>query len=510
MSRLHPSPRRRAVVCLALVLALATSTAGCGEQQEAAAAPNRAHQWFAAYHSALRQGVFNAGRFYAADVSVDTTMFAGNRVTGRIEAITEIGTIFSAMGRTGTEELPGDVYLAEGGALQPGGFAHAQQEVPQVVASISQVGPGGIEAQAFGVSPRVWGRDWRMPALEDLVTRWSQAWQEGASSGVEDLYAPDATLVDSLAAIRAVSRTAIAEVVEQPGPRGRLPVSALEPWGAASPRLYVLGLGRSVWWRMAPIERVAVLDQTTAGRCPGAIAAVLTLEGGPGSEDPLRIVREERYHRDADLARCSGGRLPAGWWDDVPMPAPVAKEPTGAIDAGANRVATFNATPSLAALASWGLDRYAAAGLSTPRLAEVAFYSPTVDLCEGVAGLAAGGAVSLCLATAQACVDDACTDWAPWAKWTVLHELGHVWIATNTTQVEHDHFVQQAGLGSWADTDAPWGERGVEVAASALAWGLMDEPWPHPPLSGRSCDELRSLFTTLAGVAAPGSAPCPL
>jgi hypothetical protein len=55
-----------------------------------------------------------------------------------------------------------------------------------------------------------------------------------------------------------------------------------------------------------------------------------------------------------------------------------------------------------------------------------------------------------------------------------------------------------------------WDDRGVELAASTIAWALTNEPMVHPRFADRfTCNELGELFTTLTGKPVPESAGCP-
>ena len=73
-----------------------------------------------------------------------------------------------------------------------------------------------------------------------------------------------------------------------------------------------------------------------------------------------------------------------------------------------------------------------------------------------------------------------------------------------------ERFTEQAGLPTWADTASVWEDRGVELAASTIAWALTDEPMVNPRFADRfTCRQLGDLFKTLTGKPAPKSARCP-
>ena len=98
---------------------------------------------------------------------------------------------------------------------------------------------------------------------------------------------------------------------------------------------------------------------------------------------------------------------------------------------------------------------------------------------------------------------------------TTLHELGHVWMSAPgrggpVPPEVTERFTEQAGQPTWADTAYVWQDRGVELAASTIAWALTDEPVVHPQFADRfRCSELGELFTTLTGKPVPESAGCP-
>jgi hypothetical protein len=60
-------------------------------------------------------------------------------------------------------------------------------------------------------------------------------------------------------------------------------------------------------------------------------------------------------------------------------------------------------------------------------------------------------------------------------------------------------YLNDAGLTSWASPDVDWADRGVERAAWALAWGLLEIPITNP---AAFVDELRS-FELLTGITSP-------
>ena len=134
-------------------------------------------------------------------------------------------------------------------------------------------------------------------------------------------------------------------------------------------------------------------------------------------------------------------------------------------------------------------------------------------MCGGINGFTLGTTVNLCFVEGSRTGNSSeYTDWKS-AKSTTLHELGHVWMSARgrggpVPPEVTERFTKQAGLPTWADTEYQWRYRGVELAASTIAWALTDEPEVHPWFADR-CSELGALFTTLTGKPVPESAQCP-
>jgi hypothetical protein len=55
---------------------------------------------------------------------------------------------------------------------------------------------------------------------------------------------------------------------------------------------------------------------------------------------------------------------------------------------------------------------------------------------------------------------------------TMLHEIGHIWLDTNTTQSLRDRFLELRGLRSWNASSDPWELRGSEQGAEIMSWAL--------------------------------------
>ena len=191
----------------------------------------------------------------------------------------------------------------------------------------------------------------------------------------------------------------------------------------------------------------------------------------------------------------------------------MAKIQTGVLTLDGDDVVMFNSTPVLEELFTWAVNQFTEAGLAPPIVTEVAFYDRRLDMCTGINGFTLGTTLSLCFVEGSTIGNSSeYTDWKL-AKATTLHELGHVWMSARgrggpVPPEVTERFTEQAGLPTWADTAYVWQDRGVELAASTIAWALTDEPVVHPYFADR-CSELGDLFTTLTRKPVPESARCP-
>jgi hypothetical protein len=169
-----------------------------------------------------------------------------------------------------------------------------------------------------------------------------------------------------------------------------------------------------------------------------------------------------------------------------------------------------NSSPTLDRLIGWGLGRFTEAGLVAPGVDSVTFVDRRAPACAGINGLAAGNDVSLCFGTSDACTDDGCAGWRPWARKALLHELSHLWLAQYVTPETQSTFLSASGLPTWESPDLPWGERGVELAAETMAGALMDEAVaPNVELTrSYACAQWAAMYTILTGQA-PADPTCP-
>lgn len=145
----------------------------------------------------------------------------------------------------------------------------------------------------------------------------------------------------------------------------------------------------------------------------------------------------------------------------------------------------YGADPEFAATIESAIDRFSSAGLDLPELR--IYYHSDPSGCPG--------------ATAQFNQDGSGTriDLCTQVTYTLLHELAHAWEHHSMDDSTRQAYLEHAGLNAWADPNVDWVDRGVESAATSIAWGLLETPITNPAAFP---DELRS-FELLTGTASP-------
>ncbi len=78
-----------------------------------------------------------------------------------------------------------------------------------------------------------------------------------------------------------------------------------------------------------------------------------------------------------------------------------------------------------------------------------------------------------------------------WRYRTALHELAHAYTAITFVEDDINAFLQINDVKTWLDRKAEWEERGSEIAAESLLWGMGVEPDVRIEAS---CDELLDNF----------------
>ena len=221
----------------------------------------------------------------------------------------------------------------------------------------------------------------------------------------------------------------------------------------------------------------AMFDVSVEDGCELRLVAEWQLQNG-------LIADEEIFYGVASLRRCLDARgldRPEGWWSGLKAPDPLGEKVTGTAATWDGAVVDIvNGSPAQHELVRWALERFQTARLVSPRVATIAF--PPTKLCSGSQDGAfalvhpTAARVDICLGEDNVCSDSTCATVNPYAQRSLLHELGHVWEHQNVDDDTRRTFLDNRGLLAWADSEAPWNERGNEQAAEAIAWGLMDHP----------------------------------
>ena len=145
----------------------------------------------------------------------------------------------------------------------------------------------------------------------------------------------------------------------------------------------------------------------------------------------------------------------------------------------------YGADPEFAAVIESAIDRFDGVGLTLPDLR--IYYHSDPSGCPGACALfnldGSGTRVDLCTQV----------------TYTLLHELAHAWEHHTMSDATRQAYLEHTGLPTWADPDVDWDDRGIESAATTIAWGLLETPITNP---AAFVDEL-SRFELLTGIASP-------
>lgn len=145
----------------------------------------------------------------------------------------------------------------------------------------------------------------------------------------------------------------------------------------------------------------------------------------------------------------------------------------------------YGADPEFTAVIESAIDRFDSVGLTLPELRVYYHHDPSG--CPG--------------ATAQFNQDGSGTrvDLCTQVAYTLLHELAHAWEYHTMSDATRQAYLDLTGLPTWADPDVDWADRGIESAATTIAWGLLETPITNP---AAFADELHS-FELLTGITSP-------
>ncbi len=319
---------------------------------------------------------------------------------------------------------------------------------------------------------------WTYPPEHPFSDRYVEVWSSGDPARLAEVYARGVVVHDALGGESRVGFDALAEEMEAARAIDR------GPW----PERFRFDVGDRH-------EQIAVFQ--LGGSCPALEARRWVLEGGV-------IVDETRYVHVPSVRRCEGS-AGDGWWTGFEA---VASDEFAVetLEIGGRSIELVNARVSQIELIRWLSDRYAAAALDRPDVAAV-WFPPSVDceLSEGIATPAddrfeLGHTVTLCFDA-----DELSSAW-PDRRWSShvahqgLHELAHVWMYDHLGERDERAFLERVRLDSWRDANVFWPERGVEVAAETIAWGLAESAQAEYVIGPRpDCAELTARFVMLTG-----------
>lgn len=137
----------------------------------------------------------------------------------------------------------------------------------------------------------------------------------------------------------------------------------------------------------------------------------------------------------------------------------------------------------------WAVERFEIAGLEPP-VVEIAFHRG-LSGCGGYLGFAIHGEVDLCTTLVD-----------PPARRALLHEMGHIWLDENLSDLERERFLEVRGLHAWNDPSDTWGLRGYEQGAEIMAWAL-GERILTPKIPDNEPTQLARGFELLTGLEPP-------
>jgi hypothetical protein len=340
------------------------------------------------------------------------------------------------------------------------------------------------------VSSRVFSEDlghlepamrWTAAPQHPFYDHYVDVWSSGDERRLAEVYAGGVVVRNALDGERWVGLEELAEEMDtgsqiEPG-----------PW----PELFRYDVGDRH-------EQIAVFQ--LGGSCPALEARRWVFDDGV-------IVDETRYAHVPSVRRCDGS-AGDGWWSGHE----VAAAEQLAIDTmviGGQRVDLVNAGREQADLVRSLLERYVSGSLAQPDVA-VVWFPPSVDcsLSEGIARreddrFEGGHTVTLCFIPDPMALGWEDEWWSAHVVHQGLHELAHVWMYDHLDDIDQLAFLRRVGLDVWQDADAFWPQRGVEVAAETIAWGLatsdMSAEYLIEPVP--DCEELTARYVLLTGQA---------
>lgn len=516
--------RRLAAFTVGLVVGTGCAVvAGCGAVDRSrsgsgAAWADEAAAWISAYDAAAgslgADGPPRVTDFYAADVMFDTLE---EEYYGRF-AVTEVDRSLLA---SSTRHDFGEIYLDGTGFLRTEALVWGDRGRPPLptlraweIASEGIVHMEGYTWLETGVVRD--NPDFRSArALADALSEeYARAWAEADHAALRAMYGAGATLTDGLYGVQVTGREAIVALAD---PQTAAPVhldraedlypsevlAPLDPPPDA-PAVYVT---RDYLRPEAGHPAHLLLLERSVATCPGPSAVVLTVDAAG------RVIAERRLHALNSVRACAEARdLEPGWWTGRGLPVPISERITGRVESGSASIEIRNGTPELEEFVRWGLGRFAEAGLAPPRVRSIAF-DPFSPPCSDHSGYtdSSGGVTRIVICAdagdtaprgaedGYACAEASCPNLSWSRRGLLVHELGHAWLITHLDQRTRDDFTDYVGA-EWDDQAVPAGQRGVELAASTIAWGLTGLAPERAGLGSRSCEVAAEGFRLLTGV----------
>jgi hypothetical protein len=78
-------------------------------------------------------------------------------------------------------------------------------------------------------------------------------------------------------------------------------------------------------------------------------------------------------------------------------------------------------------------------------------------------------------------------------EFLTLHELGHAWAHFNLDDTARQEFQRAVGASTWNSPDVPHNFRATEIAADAIAYGLLSTPATPGVIWERRCERFEEL-----------------
>ena len=487
-------------------LALATACGGCGGGESPVTGPDdslgaatveapwgeTALDWLDALEEAAMNGTAHLEPFLATDLVWENRTGPG-------------APEFTQGEDSWMDKIPAaDLYFLPVGAAtyyvsadEVVGQRLAEFDLPVSLLDRMTIGPDGLRhwVRAASVDAGRYYEPWRadFDTYDDLADTYMALWNGSDDVDPGSLYESDAVISDSVLGESVAGLSAIEQTLETGSwpSIGNISVADLPDGGG---RAVHIAPSDEDW--MGPEELGLVIEADDGSGCPGSMVVILGLDGD--------LVRwEQRYHDVESVRRCEEpATLQPGWWDEIEVPSSVIVERTGTLSYGDMEIDVFNGTPAVHAFLEWGLERFDLAGLEMPQVESVTFLEASA-YCYNLGGEATstdqGAAIILCRTADDVCVDDHCRQWRDRDRQLWLHELAHPWLDAHTDDSIRADYLELTGLQRWSDPQDPWEERGVELAAETIAYGLMDEPVERHPEFDADRTELVNGFRILTG-----------